>query len=130
MKYVRAGLSTLVLFVLVYFLDHPIGALPSLGQLLSPQHGFWQNAESKDHSYSEELTLPGLKGPVQVSFDDRLVPHVFAENDEDLYYVQGYLHAKFRLFQIDLQTRAAEGRACDFAGDKAGGHNERLETGD
>ena len=119
MKYVRSGLSTLVLVVLVYFLDHPIGALPPLGQLLSPQHGFWQNAESKDHSYSEELTLPGLKGPVQVSFDDRLVPHVFAENDEDLYYVQGYLHAKFRLFQIDLQTRAAEGRASEFAGDKA-----------
>ena len=119
MKYVRSGLSIVVLFALVYFLNNPLGALPPLGPLLSPQHGFWQNAESKDHSYSGDLNLSGLKGPVQVHFDERLVPHVFAENDEDLYYVQGYLHAKFRLFQIDLQTRAAEGRASEFAGDKA-----------
>lgn len=119
MKYLRSALSTLLVVSLVYFLDHPLGALPPLGPLLSPQHGFWQNAESKQHSYSEDLKLPGLKGPVQVYFDERLVPHVFAANDEDLYYVQGYLHARFRLFQIDLQTRAAEGRASEFAGDKA-----------
>lgn len=52
-------------------------------------------------------------------FDDRLVPHVFAENEQDLYFVQGYLHARFRLFQIDLQTRAAAGRASELAGSKA-----------
>jgi penicillin amidase len=44
-----------------------------------------------------------LHGKANVYFDDRLVPHVFADNDQDLYFVQGYLHAKFRLFQMDCQ---------------------------
>src|SRR5690606_11950071 len=48
-----------------------------------------------------------------------LVPNVFAQNDEDLYFIQGYLHARFRLFQMDLQTRAAEGRVSEIAGKAA-----------
>lgn len=119
MKYFLALLTAALTAGLIYFLDKPAGALPPLGPLLSPQHGFWQNAESGDHDFGGDLKLPGLKGAVQVYFDDRLVPHVFAEQEEDLYYVQGYLHARFRLFQIDLQTRAAEGRASEFAGEKA-----------
>jgi len=119
MKYLLAFLTSALTVGMIYFLDKPLGALPPLGPLLSPQHGFWQNAESNDQDFGGSLKLAGLKGSVQVHFDDRLVPHVFADNDEDLYYVQGYLHARFRLFQLDLQTRAAEGRASEFAGDKA-----------
>lgn len=91
----------------------------ALGVFLSPQTGFWQNAENTNEDYNENVNLPGLKDKVQVYFDERLVPHVFAQNDEDLYFVQGYLHAKFRLFQMDLQTKAAEGRASEIAGAKA-----------
>ncbi len=119
MKYILALLLTTLTAGLIFVLNKPLGALPPLGPLLSPQHGFWQNAEPRDQNYGGALNLPGLKGSVQVHIDDRLVPHVFAENDEDLYYAQGYLHARFRLFQLDLQTRAAEGRASEFAGDKA-----------
>lgn len=105
---------------LVYALNRPLGSLPmAAGKFLSPQYGFWQNAEPASKSFDEELSFSGLKGKAEVYFDDRLVPHVFAENDEDLYFIQGYLHAKFRLFQMDLQTRAAAGRASEFAGAKA-----------
>jgi len=48
--------------------------------------------------------------------DDRLVPHIYADNDEDAYYVQGYLHAKYRLWQMDFQTRVAAGRLSEIAG--------------
>ncbi|MEN9525115.1 MAG: hypothetical protein RLZZ256_499, partial [Bacteroidota bacterium] len=119
MRYFLAILFSALTAGLIFLLDRPLGALPPLGPLLGPQHGFWQNAESKDHDFGGSLSLAGLKGKVDVQLDDRLVPHVFAENDEDLYFVQGYLHARFRLFQIDLQTRAAEGRASEFAGEKA-----------
>lgn len=119
MKYLLALLFSTLTGGLIYVLDTPLGALPPLGQLLGPQHGFWQNAEPTKKDYGGDLILPGLKGNVQVHIDDRLVPHVFAENDEDLYYTQGYLHARFRLFQLDLQTRAAEGRASELAGEKA-----------
>jgi len=104
---------------LVVALDRPLGKIPPLGKFLSPQYGFWQNAEPIGMDYGGTLQLNGQKGDATVYFDDRLVPHVFSENEEDLYFIQGYLHARFRLFQIDLQTRAAAGRASELAGSKA-----------
>ncbi|MBK6935523.1 MAG: penicillin acylase family protein [Chitinophagaceae bacterium] len=112
--------SAVVTAGLVYVLSRPIGSLPmAAGKFLSPQHGFWQNADPAGKSFDEELSFPDLKGKAEVYYDERLVPHVFAENDEDLYFIQGYLHAKFRLFQMDLQTKAAAGRASEIAGSKA-----------
>ncbi len=90
-----------------------------LGKILNPQSGVWQNAEKVKEDFNANLSFPNLKGNANVYFDERLVPHVFADNDEDLYFIQGYLHAKFRLFQMDLQTKAAEGRASEIAGAKA-----------
>jgi penicillin amidase len=60
--------------------------------------------------------LPGLKGKAEIYFDNRLVPHVFTENDEDAYFVQGYLHAKFRLWQMEFQAKAAAGRLSEILG--------------
>lgn len=113
--------SALATILLVFTLNRPIGTkvpMP-LGSFLSPQTGFWQNAEDTSFDYNASLLLSGLKGNAKVYLDERLVPHVFAENDEDLYFIQGYLHARFRLFQMDLQTRAAEGRASEIAGPAA-----------
>ena len=112
-------ISTVVTAGLIVALDMKWSSAPPMGPFISPQHGFWQNAEATDHDFSSELRLAGLKGKAEVYFDERLVPHVFAENDEDLYFVQGYLHARFRLFQMDLQTKAAEGRASEIAGARA-----------
>ena len=111
-------ISTAVTLLLLWALNRPWGSkLPMpLGSFMSPQTGFWQNAEDIKASFSKDLQFPQLYGKAEVYFDDRLVPHVFAENEEDLYFIQGYLHARFRLFQMDLQTRAAEGRASEIAG--------------
>jgi penicillin amidase len=88
-----------------------------LGRWLSPQQGIWQNAESLDHDYNANLTIPGLKGSTEVYFDERLVPHIFSDNEEDPYFVQGYLHAKFRLWQMEFQTRFISGRISEIVGD-------------
>lgn len=119
MRIVPFAISTVVTGALVFALNKQWGSVPPMGKFLSPQQGFWQNAEPSGKSFDADLKLSGLKGKAEVYFDDRLVPHVFAENDEDLYYIQGYLHAKFRLFQMDLQTKAASGRASEIAGKKA-----------
>lgn len=120
MRIVPFSITALVTAGLVYALNRPLGPLPMpAGKFLSPQHGFWQNAEASGKNFDADLKLEGLKGKAEVYLDDRLVPHVFAENDEDLYFIQGYLHAKFRLFQMDLQTKAAAGRASEMAGNKA-----------
>ena len=92
---------------------------PAFGKFLSPQHGFWQNAESDNANYGDNLSFPNLKGKVDVYFDERLVPHVFAEQENDLYFVQGYLHAKFRLWQMELQTFKASGRLSEIVGSRA-----------
>ncbi|OSZ78824.1 hypothetical protein CAP35_11405 [Chitinophagaceae bacterium IBVUCB1] len=105
--------------VLVALLCKPIGGLPALGKLLDPVDGCWANAESVSEDYNHKLKLDGVKAGVTVMFDDRLVPHITAANDYDLYYTQGYLHAYFRLWQMDLQTRAAAGRVSEVLGEKA-----------
>lgn len=119
MRIIPFVVSTVVTAGLVFALNKQWGTVPPMGKFLSPQHGLWQNAEPAGHSFDADLSFPDLKGKAEVYFDERLVPHVFAENDEDLYFIQGFLHAKFRLFQMDLQTKAAAGRASEIAGKKA-----------
>lgn len=104
---------------LVYVLDHPLGPLPALGRLLDPIHGCWANAEPTNFDYDLTEELHGLTGSATVSFDDQFIPHIQATNDNDLYYIEGYLHAWFRLWQMDMQTRAAAGRISEVAGEKA-----------
>lgn len=111
-----AIITVALIFVLNTTLTIGGSNTPSLGAFLSPQHGFWQNAEPVDQDYSGTLHLPGLHGKVDVFFDERLVPHVYAEKENDAYFVQGYLHAKFRLWQMEFQTHAAAGRLSEILG--------------
>ena len=45
-----------------------------------------------------------------------VMKYIEPDHDEDAYFVQGYLHAKFRLWQMDFQTRVASGRLSEIAG--------------
>ncbi len=47
-------------------------------------------------------------------FDDRLVPHIFASNDADAYFAQGYVTAQHRLWQMDMIARIAGGRLAEI----------------
>lgn len=122
-----AGLFTAMLTIaLIFILDTKWLTPIALGKFLSPQHGFWQNAEAVNNNFSQDLSFPQLTGKASVYFDERLVPHVFAENDKDVYFIQGYLHAKFRLWQMDLQTRAAAGRVAEVIGEKGLEHDREF----
>jgi penicillin G amidase len=105
--------------VTVLNMQIPLGAskTPRLGYFLSPQQGFWQNAEPTNSSFNAQINTRGLKNKVDVYMDERLVPHIYAQNDLDAYYVQGFLHAKFRLWQMEFQTYVASGRLCEILGD-------------
>ncbi|HTO15475.1 MAG TPA: penicillin acylase family protein [Edaphocola sp.] len=121
MRYLYSFISALITLGFIYLLNNPIGEkvpMP-LGAFLSPQTGFLKNATANSHDFSELIKNNDLKDAVNVYLDERLVPHVFAQNEEDLYFVQGFLHAKFRLFQMDLQTLVAAGRVSEIAGKKA-----------
>ncbi|TYZ09279.1 penicillin acylase family protein [Hymenobacter lutimineralis] len=121
--YIRALLLLALTGVLTWVLNTKQGDIPPMGKFLSPYQGFWRNAEApNDFPVSQTLRLPGLQQPVQVRFDDRHVPHVFAQNDHDLYYTQGYLTAHDRLWQMEFQTHVAAGRLSEIVGES------RLET--
>ena len=116
MRIITFLISTIITVGLIFLLNNKWGGIPPLGKFLSPQQGFWQNAEATDYNYNADLKFPRLKGEVKVYIDDRLVPHIFAQHDEDAYFVQGYLHAKFRLWQMEFQTYAAAGRISEVLG--------------
>lgn len=60
--------------------------------------------------------LPGLQAAVAVTFDDRGVATVRAETLPDAFRAQGYLMARERLFQMELQRRTAGGELAEIAG--------------
>lgn len=99
------------------------GKTPRLGFFLSPSTGFWQNAEPVDEAFNANLKFDSLHGNAEVYFDERLVPHVFADNDADAFFIQGFLHAKFRLWQMEFETQAAAGRLSEIFGAEANGTN-------
>jgi penicillin amidase len=130
MRIIPFIVSAIITTGLVYVLNTSLkiggNSAPPFGKFLSPQHGFWQNAESADKNFTADLKFPQLNGNVNVYLDERLVPHVFAEQENDVYFVQGYLHAKFRLWQMELQTFAAAGRASEIIGEKALNHDREF----
>lgn len=126
MRIIPFLISAAVTVTLVVILNSTFVLPAPLGRLLSPQQGIWQNAEPFNHNYSDDLSFSQLKGKVSVYFDERLVPHVFADHEIDAYFVQGYLHAKFRLWQMELQTMAAAGRASEIIGEKALVHDREF----
>jgi penicillin G amidase len=121
MKFLKFFLALAATAGLTWVLNTPLNIkgvpVPAIGRFLSPFEGFWQNGEALAAKPSN-LTFPDLKNPVKVAFDDRDVPHIFAENTADAYYVQGYLHASNRLWEMEFITRAAAGRLSEVLGDR------------
>jgi penicillin amidase len=97
------------------------GVLWILGGLLLlalvPLWAWWQVRRQLPHG--DGGALRGLQAPVSVRLDARGVATVRASSERDAYRVQGYLMARERLFQMELQRRAADGELSAFAGPAA-----------
>jgi penicillin amidase len=119
MKFIKHFSGYLLMVLLIYLLHKPMGQLPPLGRLFSPFEGFLQNTESKAAIANGELELQGIKEEVKVEYDNNRVPHIFAKNDEDLYFTQGYVMAKDRIWQMEFYTLVASGRLTEVVGEKA-----------
>lgn len=61
-------------------------------------------------------SLAGLKDTVTVRRDERSIPYIEAANDTDVYFVQGYVTASDRLWQMDLLRRVARGETSEIFG--------------
>lgn len=65
------------------------------------------------------VSLQGLHEPVEIITDRYGVPHIYAQNEDDLYFAQGYVHAQERLWQMELNRRVGAGRLSEIFGDVA-----------
>ncbi len=62
------------------------------------------------------VAVDGLQAPVEVRRDRWGVPHLYAQNERDLFFAQGYVHAQDRLFQMDTHRRVGAGRISEMVG--------------
>ncbi len=118
----RKIFGLLVLFValfVLYFLQSTFTlggkAFPPLGNFLNPYSGVWQNTEG--HYLDLELKSEQVSEDIRIIFDERMVPHIFAQNLKDALFAQGYVEAYHRLFQMDMSTRFPDGKLSEVLGE-------------
>ncbi len=75
-----------------------------------------------------QLTLPGLQAPVEVLIDGYGVPSVYASDNNDAWFVVGVLHARERLWQMELYRRVTLGRLSEIFGERTLPIDKRFLT--
>ncbi|HET9986568.1 MAG TPA: penicillin acylase family protein [Longimicrobiales bacterium] len=65
---------------------------------------------------ADTLRVPGLRAPVEIVRDRYGVAHIYAANENDLFFAQGYNAARDRLFQFELWRRQATGTVAEILG--------------
>lgn len=68
---------------------------------------------------TDELAVPGLRDPVEILRDRWGVAHIYARNEHDLFFAQGFNVARDRLFQLELWRRQATGTMAEIQGEIA-----------
>src|ERR1700688_4523643 len=67
----------------------------------------------------DAIRIPGLDQQVEILRDRWGVPHIYASTVHDLFFAQGYITAKDRLFQLDLWRRVGTGKLSEVLGPSA-----------
>jgi len=66
--------------------------------------------------YDGEIKVTGLKGKVDIYRDGYGVPHIFADNEDDLFFAVGYVQAQDRLWEMVLFRAGGQGRLSELVG--------------
>jgi penicillin amidase len=114
-RIVNAVAAAVVSAAVLYAAFFPAGKLPPLGTAFNPVTGVWTMAADAQVS-SQKLRIAGLQQPAQVTFERDGTAHLVARTDHDLFLATGYVHARFRLFQMDLMRRQGQGRLSEIVG--------------
>ncbi|MFQ6000591.1 MAG: penicillin acylase family protein [Anaerolineae bacterium] len=93
-----------------------IGILVLLVVLLIPLGGYLLLRRSFP-MVEGTIQVPGLKAPVEVYRDKWGVPHIYAQNVEDLFFAQGYVTAQDRLWQMEFNRRVGSGTLSEVLGE-------------
>lgn len=82
----------------------------------TPEATFESLARASLAQIEGTITLPGLKDRVEVIRDTWGVPHIYASNQDDLFFAQGFVQAQDRLWQMDMYRRTYEGTLAAIMG--------------
>lgn len=77
---------------------------------------------------SGTLVVPGLQAEVRVLRDKWGIPHIYAQNNHDLFFAQGYVHAQDRMWQMEFWRRIGMGRLAEILGKSALESDKFLRT--
>jgi penicillin amidase len=77
---------------------------------------------------AQPTPLPGLRGPALVVTDSNGVPHVCSGRTDDTFFLQGYLHARDRFFQMDVLRRTWSGTLAELTGETALAQDVQFRT--
>src|SRR6056300_582525 len=69
-------------------------------------------------SSTEPLSVQGLNDSVEIYRDSYGMNHIYANNQHDLFFAQGYAAAKDRLFQFEIWRRQATGTSAELLGER------------
>ncbi len=116
---ITVALAALVLAGTLFVGGRSVAGAPPLGPLLDPANGVWALARTAVPPANAAHTIPNLGADVEVRFDDRGVPHIYGNSISDVARAIGYVHARDRLFQMEMQTRAVAGTLSELVGDRA-----------
>lgn len=108
--------ATCAVLAVIFVCAAGYGGVPALGRVLDPGHGAWTSAAGGKLPASRTLRLPGIAGGATVSFDRNGIAAINAASEGDAMIALGYLHASFRLTEMDLERRLAEGTLAQLAG--------------
>jgi penicillin amidase len=67
--------------------------------------------------YERDFAVNGPAAPVRIIRDAYAVPHIFGETDRDVFFAFGFVHAQERLWQMETNRRAAQGRLSELFGE-------------
>ena len=90
--------------------------------------GGWWWVRSSLPILDGQLTVAGLKAPVEILFDEHGVPAVYAIEAEDAWFAAGVLHARDRRWQMELYRRVTMGRLSEVIGDRTIPLDQRFLT--
>lgn len=122
MKVLNFILSFFLTGILILVLNGNISIpgldVPAFAKILNPVIGLWDNTEKDDDFKNSTIHSNSVKDRIEIIYDERKVPHIYAKNLEDAMWAQGYAVAKDRTFQLEFLQRFASGNLSEVLGER------------
>src|SRR5260221_4605372 len=83
---------------------------------------------ARGHDSDLPIQLAGMRAAAHVTRDTLGIAHINARNEHDLFFLQGYVHAQDRLFQMDMNRRIGSGTLAELLGEGALPTDVQLRT--